>query len=303
MNAPRRAGYTCGMPDSAEIPAVSVIVPSLDGYRNGCVPRLLETIERQTFRDFEVHVVKGVAPQGKAINQGVRETRGRIVIILDDDSWLADETGFERLVTTLESDARIGMAGASIVAPPGASPFQLRAARQFPRFNTPVVDAVTDSDLACHGCCAIPRTVFEEIGGEREDLIRGLDPDLRLRLRQAGYRVVLAPNARIHHPLPDGWLSIVRTFFRNGYGSAYAQKFRPDSVIETHESLHEAGFQPKRPLAFRLARFPVRMLKALAQGRFIRVVAYKAYALGYVWGLLTAKEDALGRAAIRQGND
>lgn len=303
MNAPRLTGYTAAMTDSQRVPAVSVIIPSLDGYRSGCVPRLLETVDRQTFRDHEVRIVKGVAPQGKAINQGVRETRGRILIILDDDSWLADDTVFDQLITTLESDPKIGMAGASIVAPPGASPFQSRAARQFPRFNTPVVEGVTDSDLACHGCCAIPRSVFEKIGGEREDLIRGLDPDLRLRLREAGYRVVLAPNARIHHPLPDGWRSIIRTFFRNGYGSAYAQKFRPDSVIETHESLHEAGFRPKRSFVFRLARFPVRLLKAAMQGRFIRLAAYKAYALGYIWGLLAAKENTLGRAAKPQDRD
>ena len=291
------------MQDSPDSPLVSVIIPSLDGYRNGCVPRLLESIERQTCRNFEVHLVKGVAPQGKAINQGVHETSGRILVIMDDDSWLADERVFERLVATLESDPGIGMAGASIVAPPDASPFQLRAARQFPRFNTPVVEVITDSDLACHGCCALPRTVFEKVGGEREDLIRGLDPDLRLRLRESGYRVVLAPGARIHHPLPDGWRSLLRTFFRNGYGSAYAQKFHPESVIETHESLHETGYQPKRRLAYRMARFPVRILKALALARLIRAAAYAAYAIGYVWGLLVAKEDALVRAARDQVRD
>ena len=133
-----------------EIPRVSIIIPSLDGYRGGAVPRLLKSVESQTFRDYEIHTVKGIAPQGRAINQGARRARGSILLILDDDSWLADETVFQRLVETLDSDSKIGMAGASIIPPPDATEFQRRAGAQFPRFNTPVVDKITDSDLACH---------------------------------------------------------------------------------------------------------------------------------------------------------
>ena len=276
-----------------ETPRVSVIIPSLDGHREGRVPELLESVSRQTFDDFEVHVIKGVAPQGKAINQGLKRARGDVLIILDDDSRVADETVFQRLLDTLDADPNIGMAGASIVTPPHASAFQRRAAKQFPRFNTPVVHAITDSDLACHGCCAIPKRVFEEVGGEREDLIRGLDPDLRVRLRAAGYRVVLAPQARIYHPLPDGWRRLLGVFFRNGFGSAYARKFQPDSVYETHEELDSAGFRPNTVLPYRILRFPFRLLSALIRGKFMRFLAYCSYACGYVWGILGAKEKAI----------
>lgn len=271
------------------MPRVSVIIPSLDGYRNGCVPRLLESIHKQTFTDYDIHIVKGIFPQGKAINQGAADAGGEILIILDDDSALADEGVFEGLVQTLEAGPMIGMAGASIVLAPDATPFQQRAAQQFPRFNTPVVDRITDSDLACHGCCAIPRRIFEEVGREREDLIRGLDPDLRVRLRAAGYHVVLAPNARIYHPMPESWSKLLRIFFRNGYGSAYAQKFEPDSVYQTHETLDSSNFQPRVSFLRRVARFPLRLIKALAEGKWLRLTAYISYAFGYAWGLLRAK--------------
>jgi len=275
-------------------PRVSVIIPSRDGYREGAVPKLLDSVAAQTFRDFEVCLIEGVSPQGKAINQGAQRARGEILVILDDDSCLADETVFQRLVDALDVDPAIGMAGASIVAPCDASAFQRRAATQFPRFNAPVVDRITDSDLACHGCCAIPKRIFDQVGREREDLIRGLDPDLRVRLRAAGYRVVLAPQARIYHPLPEGWRSLLRTFFRNGFGSAYARKFHPDSVYETHEQLDSSTFQPSTRLAYRVARFPFRLLVALAQGKMMRFAAYCAYACGYAWGMATAKESAIG---------
>ena len=280
---------------TATTPRVSVIIPSRDGHRDGCVPRLMESIEAQTYRDFEVLLIKGVFPQGKAINQGVDQAKGEIIVVLDDDSRLANPEVFARLIAALDSDATIGFAGASIAMPPEASAFQRRAATQFPRFRTPEVDSITDSDLACHGCVAMPRSVFEAIGREREDIIRGLDPDLRVRMRAAGYRVVLVPGCVIYHPLPDGLRPLLKTFFRNGFGSAYAQRFQPDSVFETHESLHEEDFNPRTSLAYRIARFPARLLKAAATGQFLRLAAYSAYACGYAWGMMTAKEEALAR--------
>lgn len=276
-------------------PRVSVIIPSLDGHRGGSVPRLLESIASQTFQDVEVHLIRGVSPQGRAINQGAAHARGEILIILDDDARLADETVFGKLVEAVQGDATIGMAGASIVLPPEASDFQRRAATQFPRYMTPVVTEITDSDLACHGCCAVPRHVFEKVGREREDIIRGLDPDLRVRLRSAGYRVVLAPDAKVFHPLPNGWRPLMRMFFRNGYGSAYARTFHPDSVYETHEGLALDGFQVRTTFGYRLARFPLRLLKALFGGRYMRFAAYCAYACGYLWCACTATEDIGGR--------
>jgi GT2 family glycosyltransferase len=289
-------------------PRVSIIVPSRDGHRNGLVPRLLATIEQQSYRDREVIVVRGVEPQGRAINEGVGQSRGEYLVIVDDDSRLADDCVIGSLVACLDSDPRIGMAGASILLDPEATLFQRRAARQFPRLCTPEVDRIMDSDLACHGCCAISRRVFDEIGGEREDILRGLDPDLRVRLRAAGYRVVLVPGARIYHPLPRGWRETVRTFFRNGFGSAYAQKFEPGSVYETHEALDSARFRPRRPWIYRALRFPVRLGTAIVRGNLIRFVAYSAYAFGYLYGLVRARRIApkparAGGPGCGQGND
>jgi len=286
------------MPDAAgnHNPTITVIIPTRDGIRDGAVPKLLESVNRQTFQDFEIQMIKGISPQGKSINMGAAAAKGRYLLILDDDSCLADEAVFQRLLNACEADSGIGMAGASIVISREASPFQQRAARQFPRFCTPEVDVITESDFACHGCCLIPAAVFARIGGEREDLIRGLDPDLRVRLREAGYRVVLVPGARIHHPLPDGWRPLLKIFFRNGFGSAYAWKFQPDTIYETHERLDMTTFHARRPFVYRVLRFPGRLLLAAAQGRFMRFAAYAAYGCGYVWGLATAR-----RAAVSGG--
>ena len=274
-------------------PRVSVIIPSRDGYRDGFVPKLLASLDAQTFRDYEVHLIKGVFPQGKAINQGAALAAGEILVICDDDARLADETVLQRLVNALDADNTIGMAGASIVVPPEAGAFERNAARQFPRFNMPTVARVTDSDFACHGCCAFPRHVFDAVDGEREDIIRGLDPDLRERIRGTGYRVVLVPDAVAYHPLPSGWRALLRLFFRNGFGSAYAQKYHPDSVFDTHEQTDASDFQARHSFAYRLARYPLRLARAMVTGQVIRFAGYCSYACGYCWGALTAREDAI----------
>jgi hypothetical protein len=91
--------------------------------------------------------------------------------------------------------------------------------------------------------------------------------------------------------LPDGWRRLIRQFFRNGVGSAYAWKFEPGSVYETHEALDAGSFRPRTSLAYRVGRYPLRLAKALASGRVIRFGAYCSYACGYVWGLATLREE------------
>jgi hypothetical protein len=143
--------------------------------------------------------------------------------------------------------------------------------------------------------------VFNQVGGEREDIPRGLDPDLRVRIRAAGYRVVLAPGCRVYHPLPRNWRALARTFFRNGFGSAYAQKFHAETVFDTHEHLSSDGFNPRRPVWYRLIRFPARLAGAVLRGQGIRFVAYCVYTAGYVYGLARAKRIAPGPAPAGRG--
>ena len=272
---------------------VSIIIPSLDGRRNGNISKLREQSKAQTFQDFEVCVVTGISPQGKAINMGAEKAQGEILVIMDDDSSLGNNNVFENLVEVIEKNEKIGMVGASVVSSPNANRFERLAAKQFPRFNVPIVGKITDSDMACHGCCAIPKRVFMEAGRERENIIRGLDPDLRFRLRKLGYRVVLAANTWIYHPMPDNFFKLVRTFFRNGKGSSYAQKFHPELVYETDESLIPVDFKPKVNFFLRCLRFPLRLLRALFSLKLLRLTAYTSYALGFIWGYCNSSATVL----------
>lgn len=264
----------------------SVIIPSFDRTRDGNLNRLIQDLENQSFRDFEIHIIKGISPQGKAINLGAQKTKGEILVIMDDDSRLGNKEVLENLVRAIEQDGSIGMAGASILVSPEANWLQKRAAKEFPRFGMKIVDKTTESDMACHGCCAIPKRVFEEIGRERENILRGLDPDLRFRLRQKGYKTVLAANTWVYHPLPGTLGKLIKTFFRNGMGSAYCFRYQPELIYDTDEILELKSFNAKVPFVLRVFRFPIRLIKALIGFKFLRFLAYCVYMFGFCYGIL-----------------
>ncbi len=265
---------------------VSVVIPHFSASRSENLSGLLEDLKNQSVKEIEMIIVKGVSPQGRAINQGVREAQGKILVIIDDDSRLGHSRVIENLVQAIRRDSSIGMAGASIVPSDRENWFQRLAAQQFPRYRMTVVKVVTDSDLPGHPCVAFPMEAFTKAGMEREDILRGLDPDLRVRIRKAGFRVVLVPDTWAHHPLPSSVWKFIRTFLRNGYGSAYLQVKHPEINYDTDEAVGSEKFVAKHSFFYRALRYPTRLLKSLLTFQWVRLLGYTVYLAGYAFGYL-----------------
>jgi len=280
------AGTVEIIPLSTAIIQVSIIIPHFYINRRANVDGLLECLRKQTYQGIEVLIIRQISPQGKAINLGIKAASGKIIVVLDDDSRMDQLDLIEKLVKALESDSKIGMAGASITSPVNLNAFQSSAAKQFPRFQMPVVTVLTDSDMPCHGCAAFPAEVFKKAGMEREDILRGLDADLRVRIRQAGYRVVLVPGTQVYHPFPENVRKFMKLFFRNGYGSAHIQTYHPEINYDTDESIDSSRFVAKRPFIYRIIRFPIRLLKSLIAFQWIRLLGYSVYLVGYIIGFV-----------------
>lgn len=268
----------------ADDPIVTVVIPSLDGHRDGNVKLLLRDLEQQTLKRMEVVVVSGVRPQGKAINQGAADAVGEYLVMVDDDVRPGSTEVIQSLVDVLRENPDVGLAGASLVPPREGSWFQRRLAHEMPRFSMPVVDELTDSDMPCHGCCAMSAEFFRHIGGEIEVAPRGLDPDLRRRVREHGRRVVLAPATLAYHPLPATFGAMMKMFYRNGRSSAYLQRHYPHLVVETPETVACHGGTENTSLPARIVRFPLRWLGRLLRGHLLRAVGEVGYAAGYLAG-------------------
>ncbi|MFQ5654115.1 MAG: glycosyltransferase [Planctomycetota bacterium] len=278
-------------PPGTPVP-VSIVIPTRDRGRGGLLDRLLEDLAGQSLPRFEVVLVIGDPRQGRAINRGAREARGRILVTMDDDTGIEGRALLENLVALLDGNPDVGIAGASTVVPPEASWFQRLASRQIPRRLFPVQKEIRDSDMAQHPCLAIRRDLFFAIGGEDEELIRGLDPLLRHKVRRAGKRVVIAPDTAISHPLPEGLPALLRMYFRNGRGSGFAQRRFPERIFNLDSGARGDRFPVQIPLIRRVARYPVRLLHSLITLRWIRLGVELAYMTGWLWEFVAVRARA-----------
>jgi len=269
-------------------PKVSIIIPSLDGYRGGNVPRLISDLKKQTFKDLEIDIVKGVRPNGKARNVGARKARGEILVSIDDDVSIGHNQVIENLVKYLDSDKDIGLIGISKLVPKDSNWFQRRCAKEIPRSTSPIYEDLTEGDLVDHTCIAIRKELFFKLGMENEALVRGTDPDLRHRIRNAGYKIAIAPNSWGYHPMPKNLGVLLKMFFRNGMGSAWVQRHYPELAFHDSED-HTTPFKAQTKKQFRIVNFILGLVKSLLCCHCFYFISRVSYALGFVYGLLSGK--------------
>jgi len=278
--------------DDCEKIIVTIIIPTLDKNREGYLPKLIEQIKKQTYKNWELILVCGDTRQGRAINCGVSVAKGKYIIILDDDTQITQNTLVEKMVHYMNKYKNIGMAGVSNLIPPNANILVKSVMLQIPRRTSSLVKKITDSDLAEHPCCIIPREVFINIGGENELIPRGLDPYLRNEIRKAGYRVVVLPGLYIHHLPPKRFSTLVKQLYRNGKMAAYVNKFYSQFVVDLSFK-HDEKVVEKRSFPYRVARFGVRLLLAVLNFQLYYLLSMVLYSLGFTIGYLTLKENDL----------
>lgn len=263
---------------------ISVIIPSFDGFREGNLELLKKDIEKQTCTPCEIITVVGVSPNGKARNYGVMKASGDYYVFIDDDVRLGEQSMIEKLVTPFVTEKSIGMTGPSQLIPQNSNLFQKMAARQIPRSFFPIQDRLTESDMVSHMCLAIPAELFKKLGWENPEIISGTDPDLRYRIRKAGYRICVAPNCWAYHPMPKNLSKLLKLAFNKGKNSALTQLKFPDLVYEL-DSGKKNQFTPKRTFFYRIIRGCFLFLFTLLTFKFI----YALYRFSYIFGLLSVQ--------------
>lgn len=263
-------------------PTYSVIIPVLKLAGNPHLPGILDSLAKQTRPPQAVHLVAGDKRQGRAINYGVRQAETPYIGTVDDDTQIDDPALFDKLIKAMDADPTIGMAGAACLIPGDATPFQKRAMRQIYRRTFPVQDRHVDSDMVQHPCLLMTRALFTSIGGEDEELVRGLDPVLRQKVRDAGKRVTIIADTWIYHLLPDGFWPVMRMYYRNGRGSGFASRFYPHKILELTHGYDQGDFPKKRSLIYRTFRRLGTLLKACVTGQYIRAGTDIAYMAGTI---------------------
>ena len=260
----------------------SLIIPILRLEGNPYLEGLLKAVAEQSLLPKELHLVVGDRRQGRAINFGAGKCTGTWLGTLDDDSFIEDRELFQKLIKALQEDEGIGMVGAACEIPTWATDLQKKAMLEIPRRYFPIQKTTVESDMVQHPCLMMSRKFFKQIGGEDEELIRGLDPVLRKKVRDAHKKVVIVKDTAVFHLLPAKLGQLLKMYYRNGRGSGYAQRHFPERVLELSTGYDGGTFVEKRGFLYRLGRRIFNVLIALLRGRWIQVSTDCAYGVGVV---------------------
>ncbi|MFH1622834.1 MAG: glycosyltransferase [Candidatus Omnitrophota bacterium] len=263
---------------------VSVIIPSLDGFRDGNVDKLKSDLGEQTFSDFEIKIVKGVKPNGKARNVGSKDAPGDILVFIDDDIRLGHKKVLENLITPLITDSDIVMTGASVRLAEDAT-YSQKAYEKVRSFTSAVSDVLDYEGKISHACLAIKKSIFEEVEGEKENLITGTDIDLKIRIKNKGYKTAVVPNTWVYHLMPNSLRKLSKEAFNCGFGLAYAVKVVPHVFGLPKIKFIDYQIKTKTGAFFyrimtTLLRIPFYILTL----RPIHFLYYFFYLLGHIYG-------------------
>ncbi|MCL4465023.1 MAG: glycosyltransferase family 2 protein [Chloroflexi bacterium] len=213
------------------MPLASVIIPNFNGSH--LLPSCLDSLRRQTFRDFEVVVVDNASTDSSlqlladiypetrvirlprnlifagAVNEGIRSIASEMVVLLNNDTE-ADERWLDELALAFRQqreyawfackmllfDRRNVINSAGDFYGTDGVPGNRGAWEE----DTGQYDQPGEIFGACGGAAAYRRSLFADVGLFDEDLVAYLeDVDLNLRARLAGYRCYYVPTARIYH--------------------------------------------------------------------------------------------------------
>lgn len=209
---PAELVYSCDGP-----PLVTIVIPSLDGDRGGNVERLIAQLKAQTVLSIEIIISRNEKPNGHARNVGIEiaSLRSQFYAFFDDDVQLGSAVILENFLSVLQ-DSQIGLVGASQLPPEDSTWTQLWIGYDLAKAKFSIQKKIIDTEMATHAGMACRRTVWEEMKGESDVLVTGTDTDLRDRMRNYGYRVVVAPNTWVFHPLPKSILKVLKSAIYNG---------------------------------------------------------------------------------------
>ena len=177
---------------------------------------------QQKFPDVKLIINKENLGFGRANNIGMKEAKGKYLLLLNPDTLLSENL-LQEMITFLDNTPEAGIAGCKILNPDGS--LQLACRRSFPgpwtsfckvtglstifpknkifaRYNLTYLDEnqTYEVDAISGSFMMMRKEVYEKTGGFDEDFFMyGEDLDLCYRIQKVGYKVFYVHSAQIIH--------------------------------------------------------------------------------------------------------
>lgn len=221
------------LPDSSPIVSIIIITHDMVGYLRRCLDSLRQ---RTNYPNYEIVIVdhRSMDPATRSYlagcqykvlrydgsfnfarinNLGVRETKGELIVFLNNDTEVSDPNWLAELVSVAQSREEVGVVGAKLLYPDGSIQHAGvvlgvggTAAHSFVGLDRDapgyfgLAQARRNCAAVTAACMLTKRVVFDRLGGFDETFsVGGNDVDYCLRARLAGYLTVYTPYAVLMH--------------------------------------------------------------------------------------------------------
>ena len=265
---PRSDRATSSLPRLSrdDAPLVSVIIPNWNGAHH--LPACLESLRRQTLREFEVIVADNGSVDGSlellardypevrvldlgenlgfagACNAGIRAAGGTLIVLLNNDAE-AEPRWLSEVVAVFQRHPEAGLVASKMLLFDRRDTFH--TAGDFYRLDgIPGNRGVWQKDKgqydreepvfsACGGSAAYRRTMLDQVGLLDEDFFFSCeDVDLAWRAQLAGWQCIYAPRAVVYHKLSATGGGVTASF-HDGRNFIYLlAKDYPGDLWRTH---------------------------------------------------------------------
>jgi len=262
--------------DQTVKPTQIVIVDS------GSTDETNETAKRQNCQVIKINLTN--FDHGTTRNLGITHTKNEFVVFLTQDAIPANKYMIAELINPMQADPNIAICYGRQLPKPDARPLE-RFAREVnypPQAMVKTKDSIPILGIKtffCSNCCsAIRRSIFNKLGGFKNNVIVNEDMLFAAKAIMAGYAVYYAADAKVYHSHPYSILRIFKRYFNIG------RFFADDKWLLQYGGLRHYGgsiiksgvitfWKEKKP------HYIVALLTELA----IKTIAYK---LGWYYQLL-----------------
>ena len=224
---------------------LSIVIPTFNRAKS--LKLTLDSLIQQNYRDFEVFVVdngpstdntkeivENFASKDNRVryistilkgciyarNIGAKNSKGDILLTLDDDIEFLEPETLKKLIATFNADYQVGIVGsielreANQTVPRGPDPLPSETGRisQNGKFNTSFGwiegHGITEVDHVRSAFMAIRMDLFKLVGGFDEIYdAKGLgfryETDICLKIKAKGYKIVVNPEIKILHKVAE----------------------------------------------------------------------------------------------------